>query len=104
MSPGGTEYRVVYSEAIRAALRDAVEVLLKAGWEKRAVADLVQSMDDRLRHGPNDFGEPLYRLRATKIIVSVGFARPLTFQFAVHEESRSVFVRKLVLMTTDRPE
>ena len=104
MSPEEAGYRAVYSEAIRAVLNGHVEALMQAGWGKKLLAGLIQTMERRLRHNPNDFGEPLYTLRAMKIKVCVGFVRPFSVQFGIHEESKSVFVRKLVLMTTKQSD
>jgi hypothetical protein len=80
-----------------------VDDLLLAGWKKQTVAGLIKTMDERLKRDPLGFGNPLYTLRATHIKIHVGFVRPFSFQFGVHEESKSVFVRRLVLMTTERP-
>ncbi len=102
MSPNEPEYRVVYSEAIRSALNTYVDVLLLAGWEKQAVRALVTSMDNNLKRNPTYFGNPLYSLKTSKIIINVGFVRPLAAQFGIHEKSKSVFVRKLILMTTKK--
>jgi hypothetical protein len=102
MPPSEAEFHVVYSDAIRAALTTHINALVQAGWPKKSVRKLVATMDDRLRHSPRDFGEPLYTLRTTNICVSIGFVRPLAVQFGVHEESKSVFVRKIILMTTDQ--
>jgi hypothetical protein len=64
---------------------------------------MVQTLDDRLKHTPLEFGEQLYTLKATKIRVCIGCVRPLAVNFGVHEDNRFVLVGKIVLMTTDRP-
>lgn len=102
MPPGEAEFHVVYSEAIRQALSAHIDALLKAGWAEKAVRTLVQTMDGRLKHGPRDFGEPLYTLHTKNIRVSIGFVRPFAIQFGVHEDSMSVFVRKIILMNPDQ--
>ena len=102
MPPSEAEFHVVYSDAIRAALTTHINALRASRMARISVENLVTTMDDRLRHSPRDFGEPLYTLRTTNIRVSTGFVRPLAVQFALHEESKSVFVRKIILMTTDQ--
>ncbi len=101
MPPGEAEYRVVYSHPILDALNDHVDAQLRAGRQKASVSSIVKAIDDRLKREPSGFGEPLYALNAINVNVSVGFVRPFAVQFGVHEKSRSVFVRKLVLMTTE---
>jgi hypothetical protein len=69
---------------------------------KKSVLALVEKMDQRLKLSPNEFGEPHYTLRTRNIRVCTGFVRPLSVKFGIHEESRSVLVREIVLMTTDQ--
>ena len=102
MSSQEAEYRVVYPEAIRAALTTFIAELQQAGWDKALLATLLRTLDERLKKTPGTFGEPLYTLPGKNLKVTVGFVRPFAVQFGIREEDRIVFVRKLILMTTQR--
>jgi len=53
---------------------------------------------DRLRHDPNEFGEPLYRLSALRMQVRSATIRPLHVDFAVCEDRPLVFIRAVRLL------
>ncbi len=101
LPPGEPEYHVVYSEAVREALSSHIDALLKSGWPKKSVLALVEKMDQRLKRSPSEFGEPHYTLHTRNIRVSIGFVRPLSIKFGIHEESKSVLVGEIILMTTN---
>lgn len=98
MSPSEAEYHVAYPEAVRAALNSHIDELLKAGRSRKSVLALVETMDDCLKRSPGEFGEPLFTLRSRNILVCIGFVRPLSITFGLHEESKSVLVREISLM------
>ena len=103
MSTQEGAYRVVYPEMVRSALIGYIDELLQGGWTRTAIASLLQMMDDRLRHAPGDFGEPLYTLPVLRLRVAVGFVRPFAVQFGVRDDNRTVFVRKIILLTPQAP-
>jgi len=64
----------------------------KAGKGQRFLAAL-RAIHDRLQKNPKEFGEPLFRLPALKIVVYVGIVNPLVVQYGVHEEKPLVLLR-----------
>jgi hypothetical protein len=101
---GDSVYHVVYPKVVRTALNAHVDELLSAGWEKRDLGSLLKTLDDRLRREPVELGNPLYSLKTRNIVINVGFAGPFAVQFGIHEESKSVFVRKFILMRTKKAD
>src|SRR5262245_15027642 len=75
-------------ESLKHLQRDA----LKAGRVDEFLAAL-QSVYERLRVDPLNFGEPLYRLPALKLSIRVGGVSPLIVSFGVHETRPLVFIR-----------
>jgi hypothetical protein len=59
----------------------------------------LRTVVDRLRHDPNEFGEPLYRLSALRMQVRAGTVRPLYVDFAVCEDRPLVFIRAIKLLS-----
>ena len=62
----------------------------------------VHSIWERLRHDPDVFGEPLYRLPAMRMMVRHSVVRPVCVDFAVSEDRPYVFIKSVKLMTLER--
>jgi hypothetical protein len=69
-----------------------------AGNGKTFISSLRQ-IHDRLRTDPKDFGEPLYRLPALKLVVFQAVVSPLVVVYGVHQEKSLVFVQTFKLLS-----
>jgi hypothetical protein len=92
------EYHVVYSGQVRKKLKEILRKAKIVGKLQR-FAQAVVAMDKRLRGDPLGLGELTGTLKWLKLPLHVGFIRPLMIEFAVHEEKRIVFVRKIEEVT-----
>ena len=54
---------------------------------------------DRLRHNPNEFGEPLYRLSVLRMQVRSAVIQPLHIDFAICEDRPLVFIMTIKLLS-----
>jgi hypothetical protein len=52
----------------------------------------------RLQREPLEFGEPLYRLPALRLLVRQGAISPLVVDYAVHEDNPLVFISRVALL------
>ncbi len=85
-----TPYKVVYSERVRAALREFLVRATKGGQRDSFLAALKEL--DRLLHLYPQFGEPLLDLKKEVGQVYCGTVPPLVVRYAVFEDRRLVFV------------
>jgi hypothetical protein len=85
-------YKVLLSEQDRAWLKNQHLEAIQEGKGQRFLAAL-RTIYERLRTVPLDFGEPLYRLPALRLLVRQGVVATLVVDYAVHEEQPLVFVR-----------
>jgi len=53
---------------------------------------------EELARTPTEFGESREYLAEAEIAMRCGFARPVYVEFGVHEESRTVFIRRFKLL------
>ena len=95
------EFRIAYHAVARQSQKAATRSLLKAGWTIEQVKLLVKSVEDRLKHNPQDFGEPLFTVPGTKVQVSLGVIKPLSIEIGIHLEARVVLIRRITLMTIE---
>ncbi len=98
MSAEEAEFWVVYSGQVKEILQDILRKAKKLG-KLRRFANAVLEMDRRLKRDPFGLGELIGTFRATKLLLHVGFVRPLRIHFAIHQERRLVFVGKIVAVT-----
>lgn len=56
-------------------------------------------MYDELGYDPAHFGEARSRFEAMGLDYRVAFVRPLLVEFAIHEPTRQVFVRRVDLVS-----
>src|SRR5205807_793082 len=90
-------FRVIYSEAMRAQLRDWSEKAKEAG-AVREFAAALRAIEENLAKDPIGWGDPSHRLRHLDLLV---FRRIYTFflvEYGVHEEKRLVFIRRYKLL------
>lgn len=55
----------------------------------------MQAIISRLRTEPRDFGEPMYRLRAMRMLVRNATVSPLYVEFGVHDDQPVVVIRRV---------
>lgn len=93
------DYRVVYSGQVKEKLKDLLRKAKKAGKLKRFAAAVLK-MDERLRKDPLNLGELVGQLPWKKLPLQVGFIRPLKVDFAIHQDQKIVFVRRIEAVTS----
>src|ERR1700736_5303637 len=94
-TPNGSaaHFRVVYSEAVRIALRDLLAKARAIG-KLDEVAAAARGIHGHLQPQPFVFGEPLYTLPNLTLLARQGSVRPLVVTYVVDEERRLVYVVK----------
>lgn len=85
-------YAVRMSGHAKAELKERLREAAAAGKGHQFLA-AVRRISERLRQDPLNFGEPLYRLPALRLLVCAGILSSVIVDFAVHEELPLVFVR-----------
>ena len=55
---------------------------------------------EQLRQRPFEFGEPLYRLPALRLLICCAVVGPFGIDFAISEDHPVVFIRSVRLLTT----
>ncbi len=95
---GGLRYEVYCSGAVAKAVREVHE---RASQESRgqAMVDAFRQAVQKLRHDPNDFGEPTYRLPALRMQVRTAVIRPIAVDFAVCTDRPLVFIKGVTLLS-----
>ena len=83
-------YRVVYSERVRAELKELLTRATEAGRGPEAL-DAVRQLHSRLRIYP-EFGQPLRDLHTEGETLWVGSVGPLVAQYIIDRDRRLVFV------------
>ncbi len=91
-------YRVAYPDAVREELKRLIDTLVTGGHRRRDLAALLREADRRLALDPTYFGEPHFHLGQDRLVVCYSYARPFGFEYAVHEQGRAVFVRRIFLL------
>jgi hypothetical protein len=59
------------------------------------VFEAMQAILTRLRRDPQEFGEPMYRLRAMRMEVRNGALGSLYVEYGVHDEQPVVVIRRV---------
>lgn len=93
----GGSYEVHCSGAVLQRLRDVQRQATEEGRGEAALAAIRQILL-RLRHGPMEFGEPLYFLPALRMHLRLGGIGPLFIDFAVCEDHPFVFIKGATLL------
>ena len=93
----GGSFEVLCSGAVLQKLRDIQRQATVEG-RGEAVLAAIRQVLLRLRHGPMEFGEPLYFLPALRMHLRHGGIGPLFIDFAVCEDHSLVFVKGATLL------
>lgn len=87
-------YRVSHPVTVTDQFRTLLDRAVLDG-RYRLVAAAARYMLDELAYAPSAFGESRDTLPALKLDMRIGFVLPLVVEFAVHKESRQVFIRRV---------
>lgn len=92
-SPNGSggQFKVIYSETVREALKTLIQTAKAKGMDALVRAAL-KEIDSQLATTPTTFGEPLYDLKAVGLHVRTAIITPLAVVFSVDEEAHRVYV------------
>lgn len=93
---GEGEYEVSSSGAVTEEFQQLI-VTARARGILPTVLKAARWIMEELARTPMAFGESRDFLPHMQLHLRIGFAGPLSVQFAIHEESRSVFVRRFRL-------
>ena len=85
-------YDVRMSQQNKARLQQLHLEAAQAGKGKPFV-EAFRTIVERLQTDPLNFGEPLYRLPALRLLVRQGAVLPIVVDFTVHEDRPLVFIR-----------
>lgn len=95
---GGKRFEVHCSTAVAERLKELQRVASNTGRGK-AVAAAFRHIIQRLELGPEDFGEPAYRLPFLRMQIRSGIVAPLVVDFAVCEDRPIVFIKGVQLLS-----
>jgi hypothetical protein len=94
---GRRTFQISFSGLIAEAIRELQRRASRQGRGEEFLQAL-RTVVDRLRHDPNEFGEPLYRLPVLRMQIRRAVIRPLYVNFAVCEDRPLVFIRAIRLL------
>ena len=103
MPPLEPEYRIIYHDIVKEQIRQCMVALIAAGWQKGALVNMLATAERRLKVDPTACGEPLYNLPLLGMIVYIFCVRPFRLHFGIHQQSRTVFIREVALLTLKLP-
>jgi hypothetical protein len=94
---GEPSFQIAFSGVIAESIR---QFQRRASLQGRGEEFLValRAVVDRLRHDPNEFGEPLYRLPVLGVQLRCAVIRPLYVDFGVCEDRPLVFIKAVKLL------
>jgi hypothetical protein len=87
----GGQYRLVYSEQARNALKGLLQKA-KALGRAAEVAAAVKEIEGQLRTQPTVFGEPVYDLQHARLQVRAAIVGPLAVTYGVDEDKHLVYI------------
>ena len=90
-----------YSAVIARILRNIQERATSEG-RGELVLDAIRQIHQRFRANPMNFGEPLYRLPAMRMIVHCAMVLPLVIDFGICEDRPLVFIKDIRLLEQQR--
>ena len=88
----GEPFKLDASGVVKAQLRELLRKAKKKGFLPPMI-EAFQRIENRLRTGPHDAGEPLYTLGPPRIAMRIIADSPLVVEYGVKEEQRVVLVR-----------
>ena len=93
----GLVYEIKFSQNIKKTIIQLHEQAEHRG-EGQQFLDALRVIHHRLRRDAAHFGEPLFRLRALKLVVYQVVIAPVVVVYVVHEEKPLVFLRSVKLL------
>lgn len=98
MNPGlPTNYTVAHSQLVEEQFLELVLRATELGIRPLCLRAARYTYDE-LRYAPAQFGESREYLSHLELELRIAFAPPLYVEFAVHEQSRQVFIRRFGLL------
>jgi hypothetical protein len=91
-------YRVHMSDVTRANVLELLKRAKAAGTAQRFFTAFRQ-IADRLRRDPSNFGEPLYRLPALRLVVHQAAVPLLAVVFGMHQDLPLIFIKGFKFMS-----
>jgi hypothetical protein len=92
-------FRVSYSGAVRASLKELLEDALRRDPQLgRRALDAAKTIDARLRTSARDWGEACFVRPDLALEVRLAIFPPLAVTFAVHQQLDVVFVQRFNLL------
>lgn len=97
MNPGPpVNYTVSQSQLLTEQFLQLVELATRQG-RRRLVLRAARYVVEELAYDPNHFGESRGELPDMELSLRIAFAPPLYVEFAIHEASQQVFIRRFGL-------
>jgi hypothetical protein len=93
----GLVFEVKLSQKIKERAKELHQETVLRG-EGPSFLRALRIIHDRLRRDPTRFGEPLYHLRALKLVMYQAVVSPVVVVYVVHEEKPLVFLRDVKLL------
>jgi hypothetical protein len=90
--PAKGPYRVIYSENLRAQLREWGHEAVRLGCGLQ-YAEVLRTIDSKLVSEATTWGDPQFRQRHLQLVVYRGIHSVFRVSYAVHETEPLVFVR-----------
>ena len=94
----GLIYEVRLSQQIKQKIIDLHQQAILRG-EGQRFLDSLRAIHNRLRQDPTNFGEPLYRLPALRLLVYQVVVSRIAVHYGVHEEKPLVFLKGVQLLS-----
>jgi hypothetical protein len=98
VNPGPpTNYTVAHSQLVEERFLELVQRATELGIRSLFLRAARYTYDE-LRYAPAQFGESREHLPHMELELRIAFAPPLYVEFAVHEQSRQVFIRRFGML------
>jgi len=98
VNPGPTtNYTVAHSQLVEERFLELVQQATALGIRSLFLRAARYTYDE-LQYAPAQFGQSRERLSHLELELRIAFAPPLYVEFAVHEQSRQVFIRRFGLL------
>ncbi len=94
----GLLYEVKLSQKLKQAIKDLHRQSIHKG-KGQQFLDSLRHIHNRLRQDPGNFGEPIYRLPALRLLVYQVVVSGIVVHYGVHEEKPLVFLKGMQLLS-----
>jgi hypothetical protein len=101
MTSQGDGQPTLYEIRLSAHIKETIKQLHQQAAQQgrgHQFLDALRLIRDRLQRAPQQFGEPLFRLPALKLVPYQAIISPVVVDYAVHQERPLVFVRGVKLL------